>query len=198
METVKLVVVGDGAVGKTCFLVSYTQNGFPTDYVPTVFDVFACNVMVDNKPIHYGLWDTAGQEEYDRLRPLSYPQTDVFLAMFSVVNPSSFHNVADKWIPEIRHYCPDVPIVLTGSKIDLRDDRDTLNRLAMRNARPITYEEAALKSQELGCAKYMEASALTQQGLHAVFTEAIRAAIAAKNPVKKGKKDGKKAKCTLL
>ena len=52
--------------------------------------------MVDGKPINLGLWDTAGQEDYDRLRPLSYPQTDVFLCCFSLISPPSFENVKTK------------------------------------------------------------------------------------------------------
>uniref|UniRef100_A0A2K5WWM7 Ras homolog family member J n=1 Tax=Macaca fascicularis TaxID=9541 RepID=A0A2K5WWM7_MACFA len=88
-KMLKCVVVGDGAVGKTCLLMSYANDAFPEEYVPTVFDHYAVTVTVGGKQHLLGLYDTAGQEDYNQLRPLSYPNTDVFLICFSVVNPAS-------------------------------------------------------------------------------------------------------------
>src|ERR1041384_3270311 len=93
--------------------------------------------MIGGEPYTLGLFDTAGQEDYDRLRPLSYPQTDVFLVCFSVVAPASFENVKEKvgfmfiflifdfffqWVPEIAHHCSKTPFLLVGTQVDLRDD----------------------------------------------------------------------------
>lgn len=178
MRSIKCVVVGDGAVGKTCLLISYTTNTFPHDYIPTVFDNYSANVMVDGQPIKLGLWDTAGQEEYDRLRPSSYPQTEVFLTCFSLVEPSSFANVKAKWIPEIRqHSTRDIAILLIGTKLDLRDDPHTLDRLREYGNEPISTTEGKKAARELGCVDYLECSASSQQGVKDVFDAAIKAVI---------------------
>ena len=92
----KLVVVGDGGCGKTCLLIVYSQNRFPEEYVPTVFENYIPIVEFHGKLVEFALWDTAGQEEYDRLRPLSYPETDVILMCFAVDYPASLVNVQDK------------------------------------------------------------------------------------------------------
>lgn len=140
------------------------------------FDNYSARVMVDGKPISLGLWDTAGQEDYDRLRPLSYPQTDVFLICFSIVSPPSFDNVKAKWYPEIEHHAPNIPIILVGTKLDLREDKTTLEALKQKRMEPVSYEQALLVSKEIRAHKYLECSALTQRNLKSVFDEAIRSA----------------------
>jgi len=192
MQNIKCVIVGDGAVGKTCLLISYTTNAFPGEYIPTVFDNYSANVMVDGRPVNLGLWDTAGQEDYDRLRPLSYPQTDVFLVAFSIISPHSFDNVKSKWWPEIQHHAPGVPIILVGTKSDLRNDQSMIQQLSAKGMTIISAEEATQRADEIGACKYLECSALTQEGLKNVFDEAIRAAL---NKPKAQKKSGG---CNLL
>lgn len=171
MSTIKCVVVGDGAVGKTCLLVSFT-NKFPSE--PTVFDNHTVTVMVDDEPYTIRLFDAAGQ---DQLRPLHYPQTDVFLVCFSVVSLSSFENVKEKWVPEITYHAPKTPFLLVGTQIDLRDDPVTIARLAKIKQKPIKQDTAEQLARDLKAVKYVECSALTQKGLKNVFDEAILAAL---------------------
>ncbi|CDZ96783.1 small gtpase rac1p [Phaffia rhodozyma] len=192
-RSIKCVVVGDGAVGKTCLLISYTTNAFPGEYIPTVFDNYSAQVHCEGTTISLGLWDTAGQEDYDRLRPLSYPQTDIFLVCFSLVSPPSFENIRTKWIPEINHHCPGTAIILVGTKLDLREDPITVQRLAERRQFPIQYTAAAAAAREIGAIKYLECSALTQTGLKTVFDEAIRAVI---RPSPKASR--KKGACVMM
>lgn len=194
MQAIKCVVVGDGAVGKTCLLISYTTNAFPGEYIPTVFDNYSATVMVDQKTISLGLWDTAGQEDYDRLRPLSYPQTDVFLICFSLVSPPSFENVKTKWHPEISHHAPQTSILLVGTKLDLREDPNTIEKLKERRMAPIQYTQGAGMARDLGFVKYLECSALTQKGLKTVFDEAIRAVL---NPPQRDKGSRKSSRCIV-
>merc|ERR1719337_652687 len=191
MQNVKVVAVGDNGCGKKALLFAYTMNAFPEDYVPTVFDNYSANVMVDGKPINLGLWDTAGQEDYDRLRPLSYPQTDVFLVAFSLISRASYENVKQKWWPELKHHCPGVPMILVGTKLDLRNDANTVAKLREKNQTPITFEEGLDMAKTIcpSNAKYLECSALTQKGLKNVFDEAIRVVLCPpQNPAKTKKK----------
>ncbi len=79
------------------------------------------DIVIDNKKIELVLWDTAGQEGYERLRPLSYPDTNVIVMCYSIDNPDSLKNISDKWHPELRFYCPRAPVILVGILIDLKN-----------------------------------------------------------------------------
>ena len=167
---------------------------------------------IGDQPYTLGLFDTAGQEDYDRLRPLSYPQTDVFLVCFSVTSPASFENVREKWFPEVHHHCPGVPCLIVGTQTDLREDSGARDKLAKQKMQPIRREEGERMSKELGAVKYVECSALTQYKLKDVFDEVfhhaflcyryahmltmrlkMQAIVAALDPAPK-----KKPKCVIL
>ncbi|KAK7161066.1 hypothetical protein R3I94_003903 [Phoxinus phoxinus] len=179
MQSIKCVIVGDGAVGKTCLLISYTTGAFPEVLVPTVSGNYSANETVDGNPVRLALWDTS---EYGRLRLISYPQTDVVLICFSLVDPASFEKVR-AYIPEVRHFCPNTPYILVGTKLDLRDDKDTIEKLTAKQLSPITYCQGLAMATETGAVKYLECSALTQRGLKTVFDEVIHAVLH-RTPVK--------------
>ncbi|KAN0000129.1 hypothetical protein ACTFIZ_008582 [Dictyostelium cf. discoideum] len=174
-------------------LISYATNGFPSEYIPTVFDNYCANLMLDGKPYNIGLWDTAGQEDYDRLRPLSYPHTDVFLICFSIISQSSFENVSTKWFKEVNHHAPGVPIILVGTKQDIRNDNDSIKKLKEKNIELLPYEKGLEKAKEIN-AIYLESSALTQRGIKNVFDQCIRSVINRNKLIKKPKKNG----CTIM
>lgn len=169
---IKCVTVGDGAVGKTCMLICYTSNKFPTDYIPTVFDNFSANVAVDGNIVNLGLWDTAGQEDYSRLRPLSYRGADIFVLAFSLISRASYENVLKKWMPELRRFAPNVPVVLVGTKLDLRDDNRYMTDHMGSNM--ITSSQGEELRKQIGAAAYIECSSKTQQNVKAVFDIAIK------------------------
>ncbi|KAI6176336.1 hypothetical protein M3Y97_00786900 [Aphelenchoides bicaudatus] len=173
----KLVIVGDGACGKTCLLIVFSKDQFPDVYVPTVFENYVADTEVDGKQIELALWDTAGQEDYDRLRPLSYPDTDVILMCFSIDSPDSLDNIPEKWTPEVRHFCPDVPIILVGNKKDIRADETAVNEMRKLNQNPVKYEDGQKMAEQIGAFCYLECSAKTKEGVKEVFEQATRAAL---------------------
>ncbi|KAJ8404061.1 hypothetical protein AAFF_G00344110 [Aldrovandia affinis] len=187
----KLVIVGDGACGKTCLLIVFSKDQFPEVYVPTVFENYVADIEVDSKQVELALWDTAGQEDYDRLRPLSYPDTDVILMCFSIDSPDSLENIPEKWTPEVKHFCPNIPIILVGNKKDLRNDEHTRRELAKMKQEPVKQEEGRDMANRIAAFGYMECSAKTKDGVREVFEMATRAALQAR----RGKKS---SKCLLL
>nr|CAG4716369.1 unnamed protein product [Naegleria fowleri] len=172
-NSLKIIVVGDASVGKTCMLISYSNNEFPTEYNPTVFDNYTANVVYKEKTVTLGLWDTAGTDEYDQLR-------------------DSLESVTRKWVPEIKEHTKDrpggVPFIIVGNKLDLRNDPKEKDRCVPR-------AEAEKVKQKTGAARLLECSAKTQEGLKDVFEQCIEVVI--ENYMKKKKGGKKNEKCTL-
>nr|XP_055113252.1 transforming protein RhoA-like isoform X2 [Symphalangus syndactylus] len=163
----KLVIVGDGACGKTCLLVGFSKDQFPEVYVPTVLENYV--------------------EDYDHLRPLSYPDPDVILMCFSIDSPDSLENIPKKWTPEVKYFCPNVPIILVGNKKDLRNDEHTRRELAIAKMKQeqVKPEEGRDMANRIGAFGYMECSAKTKDGVREVFEMATRAALQARREKKK-------------
>lgn len=187
IERLKIVLIGDGATGKTCLVSVFATDQFPAEYIPTIFDNYARFFEVDGKLVDVAFWDTAGQSDYDRLRPLSYPGTDVFLFCFSFGSHESLETISEKWLPEVRSHCPDVPLVLVGNKKDLKDDVD--------HRRPIvSHEEGEAKAKEIGAAAYVACSALTKEGVRELLELAVRVYLKRKR--KMSKRNGKR--CVIV
>eukprot|EP00108_Taenia_solium_P000355 TsM_000707300 transcript=TsM_000707300 gene=TsM_000707300 len=192
----KLVIVGDGTCGKTCLLIVFSKDQFPEVYVPTVFENYVADIEMENTRVELALWDTAGQEDYDRLRPLSYPETDVILMCFSIDSPDSLENISEKWTAEVKHFCPNVPIILVGNKKDLRNDEKTRMELAKVKQSPVTTEQGKAKANQIGAYGYVECSgtqqlfallalAKTKENVREVFEMATRAALETSKKSKK-------------
>lgn len=162
-------------VGKICLLTAFTTNAFPQEYTPTVFDNYTVNFHFQERNISLGLFNTSGQESYDRLRPLTYMQADALIVCFSVVSPSSYVSVRAKWIPEIRVTCPNKPVILVGTQCDLREDAESLARLKEVNMLPITHPQGVALARQINAFTYIECSAKTLDGVGRVFVDAIRA-----------------------
>ncbi|XP_061505812.1 uncharacterized protein LOC5667525 [Anopheles gambiae] len=168
---VKCVLVGDGAVGKTNLILSYIQDRFTHEYVPTAFDKYNVDVSVDGRPIGVTLCDTAGQDALDTLRQLCYPGSDVILLCFSVVQPDSFRSLATKWQPEISKL-KGVSVVLVGTQSDLRNDQSTIGKLQAQGEKPILFSSAWDFARKIG-AKYIETSSHKKEHIKEVFDTAI-------------------------
>ncbi|XP_025758413.1 cell division control protein 42 homolog isoform X1 [Oreochromis niloticus] len=175
MKHIKCVVVGDYEAGKTCLLNSYTNENLPFKDFPMSFATCVRTVMIDDEEYSLQLCDTSGQEDYERIRLNTYTGTDVFLVCFSVVSPSTFRNVREKWVPEILRFSPRMPFLLVGTHVDLRDNENTLEQA-------LTFKSGEELAHQLKAVKYMECSAQTREGVKEVFEEAILATL---NPTDK-------------
>jgi GTPase SAR1 family protein len=131
--------------------------------------------MMGKDPYTLGIFDTSGQEDYDKLRSLSYPQTDVFLMCFSNLCPDSFESILKKWLPEVHRHCPGVPYILVGiTEVEASGERDMREKLSKMNSAPIDKVAGKRMAANIGAIKYMECNLLTQKGLKEIFDEVNR------------------------
>ena len=151
--------------------------------MPTVFENYITHIEHKGKSVELALWDTAGQEEYDRLRPLSYPETDLLFVCFAIDCPNSLENVLDKWYPEVLHFCPTTPIILCGLKSDLRSKRTCIELLKTQGLTPVTQQQGKAVAQKMG-AMYMECSSKEMSGVHEIFETAIDTTIRSQDDLK--------------
>jgi len=170
-EGIKCVVVGDGGVGKTCLLTVYTQGSYDEKYVPTVFENTTVMKEYKGSEIPLRLFDTAGQEEYDRLRPLSYPKTHIVLLCYSAASRTSFEAITEKWAPEIHHYLPDIPTILVALKRDLREKPPEEKPVDFD---PVPTKEGKELAEKLEAEAFFEVSAKENQGVSEVFDKLVK------------------------
>lgn len=175
----KVVLIGDGSAGNTHAISAFLNDIFLNEYnIPAVIEEYVADIQIDGMLIELHLWDTAGREDYDRLRPLYYPHSDAVIVGYDVSWPDSLANVEEKWVPEITHFIPKVPFVLVGHKIDLRNNLSVIKKLEENKKQKIvTSDEGRAMAEKVGAWCYMECSSLTREGLREVFENATRAAL---------------------
>ena len=169
MQCVKLVAVGDTGVGKSSVLYAAATHKTPDIKPPSVLENSCIVTNVDGRDINVGLWDTLATAEYERLRPLSYPRTDVFLICFSVDSKESFSRAESFWLPELSYHCPNVPILLVATKVDLRESNKDSSLVK------ISPTEGRSMAESLKLAGYCECSSLHLNSIDQVIVEAVRA-----------------------
>jgi len=162
---IKIVAVGDGAVGKTSLLMVFNGEPFSERYVPTIFENRIIETSIENKPYNLHIWDTAGQEEFERLRHMSYNGANVILLCFSLDSRTSFDSLRNKWLSEIKFFCNEAQIVVVGTKADLQE-------IANRNH--VKDEEAYRFVEENKLFGYCRCSPKTGEGVQNVFVQATK------------------------
>lgn len=188
-KKIKVTAVGDSGVGKTCMLMTFANDEFPTDgRIPSLYeggtikagrnDAYEVPVTIEVCNTNYtlGLTDTIGEDEYRRLRELFTSGTDVFLVCFSVADPETLENVKRNWLTEIRILSPKASYILVGTKTDMRENTEVISRLRETNKRPISSQDGVKFANANGAKSYVECSAMNKDGLKDVFEQCVMAA----------------------
>jgi len=174
--TIKCAVVGDAVSGKTALLETYLNKNFPEAYAPTMCENYRYTTNdKDGTLIVLDITDCAGNEDFAKLRTSFYVGVNVFLLCYSISSPSSYDNVTKKWQQEITTHCPKAAIILVGTKMDLRDDKDTLEALKSKKLKPITQSQGKSKAKEINAYTFIECSARGKKNLNNIFEEIPKA-----------------------
>lgn len=160
----------------------HSRGTFPSEYVPTVFDNYICEMVHGKRIVDLALWDTAGQEDYDRLRPLSYPDSDVVILCYSIDDRRSFEEIKTKWSPEVEHFCEGIPKILVALKSDLRI---VVTGKPEEKAKYVSTEEGLQMAEAIGASRYVECSAKTRENVNEVFSFALESIFENERRVKK-------------
>ncbi|XP_072383969.1 uncharacterized protein [Diabrotica undecimpunctata] len=173
-NAIRITVVGDGDTGKTCMLIVYKDKKFDDRYVPTVFDVYSMLIPINGVEYKVILSDTAGQEEFDKLRRLAYKDVDCFIVTYAVNEKTSYENVFLKWAPELKRFSPKAKIILAGTKMDLRRNKPS----------HITTEQGEELARDINAHGFIENSSKTMSFIDATFQMAISAVMYNRNYLK--------------
>ena len=171
-QQITCVVLGSSGVGKTSMILRYVTGKFNKNLLSTSYEEYSKNVIIDGKAINLKVWDTSG-DELDRMRASFYYLANVFLVCFSIDLPNSFKDVKLKWISEISNHNPKIPVILVGTKSDLRSNKSTVEKLKKNKQVPVSYKDGMGLTKQIGAAKYLECSALEQKEVNKVFEESI-------------------------
>jgi len=168
-NAIKIVLIGDGFVGKTCMILSYATDRWSTNYKATIYEKYEFKITVDNRPFVMEIVDTAGQDEHENLRTFAYPNADCFICCFSLISRNSLLNVSHKWLPEIRKHQAKAPIILVGTKLDIVEDSKNAKKTIQPHDRLVKKKHVDKVTSSKEFIDYVECSSISQKGLKRVF-----------------------------
>lgn len=180
-KIIRITVVGDGDTGKTCLLIVYKDKKFDEKYIPTIFDEYSMTIPINYEPYTIILSDTAGQEEFDKLRRLAYRFADTFILCYSIAERASFENISLIWAPELKRCRTKASIILVATKIDLLAERK------------VSTEEGEALAKEIGAAGFIETSAKKQWNIDAAFQMALWSVVSSRR-----EKTKSRSSCCLI
>ncbi|ELP84970.1 Rho GTPase, putative [Entamoeba invadens IP1] len=176
MKLVKCFFIGDGTVGKTSIILRYSLGVFKNYYLPTVLETTCFNVFVKNEKIELWVCDVIEQDDYMNRLPMLYNGIDLFVVCYSVVDVNSFEHVVTKWKSNIEYYSPNTPLMLLGTKIDLREENKKVVKPIQNKVNWISTEQGINKAKEIKAVLFMECSSLTGFNITTLFQNIAKVA----------------------